>query len=541
MAATVQVPELCSEATPNSMSADVKTSQNKKMMVENQPNSNMKYNQGTDEEPEVDSRCDVRMQPPMHRPKQEIPMPVWGHSQEESPLSSIKPRLTLSAFRKPATTITQCDSSRILEDVYDLNRPGCSGVLGHGAFSTVRLALRRSDSVPVAIKSIAKHEALRSRRLRVGRFLEEWEILQKMKGHDFIIQLLDIFETEEEIQLVLEFCEGGELFNAIQRKRNRSQSLRRGQYSEDQAACITTQILRALNDLHAMGVAHRDVKPENILLLNSDENSVRVKLCDFGLARSLQPYQEEEEQQQHHGEDGKEGNISPVTPGRMRSNSVIGSSYYVAPELSDGTYDTAVDIYSLGVTLYILLCGFPPIFAGAEADKVVFPTAYWKDISEEAKQLVRKMLNNDASARITAHEALRDTWIWKHRDVITHELRKDAAKSSLKSLSCRNKINLDLVRRRLSNSLDRNRKRRRLAPPASASEKHHHILLSPKRAKVNANGTASNASASSALMALADLYRDVAQSPSAKVISSVVEHNPADPVFRRSPLPTLSV
>jgi hypothetical protein len=107
------------------------------------------------------------------------------------------PRLTLSAFRKPAANITKSDPSRSLEESYDLNQPGCCGVLGHGAFSTVRMAVRKRNSLPVAVKIIAKHEALRSQRLRVGSHLEEWEILRKMHGHEFIVQLLGVFETNE--------------------------------------------------------------------------------------------------------------------------------------------------------------------------------------------------------------------------------------------------------------------------------------------------------------------------------------------------------
>merc|ERR1712232_458014 len=92
-----------------------------------------------------------------------------------------KPRLTLSAFRRPEQTVrlTESDPTRCLENEYDLRGPGC-GVLGHGAFSTVRLGIRRSDRVKVAVKSIAKHEALRARRLRRGgrRHLDEWDILR---------------------------------------------------------------------------------------------------------------------------------------------------------------------------------------------------------------------------------------------------------------------------------------------------------------------------------------------------------------------------
>lgn len=179
-------------------------------------------------------------------------------AQTKSSGSVMKPRgLTLSAFRRPENTIrlTQADPLRRLELEYDLHGACARGVLGHGAFSTVRLAVRLSDGVQVAVKSIAKHEALRSRRLRHvqgvtlrGHYLEEWEILRRLQNHPYVINLLDVFETLEEIQLVTEYCPGGELFDAIQKKQRKNRrSGSSSSSSEAQAAQITSQILLALN------------------------------------------------------------------------------------------------------------------------------------------------------------------------------------------------------------------------------------------------------------------------------------------------------
>lgn len=406
-------------------------------------------------------------------------------------VSSTRPRLTLSAFRRPEHTIrlTDSDPLRRLEAEYDLHSPAC-GVLGHGAFSTVRLAIRRNDGVKVAVKSIAKHDALRSRRLRPRgeRQLEEWEILGRLKDHPFVINLLGVFETDEEIQLVMEYCAGGELFDAIQKKRNRSHSLRRGQYSEPQAATITTQILCALKDLHAADMVHRDVKPENVLLANNDDSTIHVKLCDFGMARSIFRTEAADSL------DG-EGNASPLTPGRSRAYSCLGSDYYVAPEVCYGTaYDTAVDIYSLGVTVYILLCGFPPVFSGSETDaKVMFPNSYWKDISESAKELVRRMLNPDPASRISARDALCHEWI-SDRGALVAETNS-------------RHVNLDLVRSRLYNSLAANK-----AAGVAPKKRPAHGRSTTVRKRNNARAVKSSTRASSALMALADLYRDVTKS-----------------------------
>jgi serine/threonine protein kinase len=478
-------------------------------------------------EAEVDSLDAPPVAEPIHLPMRESRVnEVLQNS------GSSKPRLSLSAFRRPENTVrlTDSDPSKHLEAEYDLHSLGC-GVLGHGAFSTVRLAIRRLDGVKVAVKSIAKHDALRSRRLRPRgeRDLEEWEMLRRLQDHPYVITLLDVFETDEEIQLVTEYCPGGELFDAIQKKRNRTLSMRRGQYSEAQAACITTQILRALEDLHAADVVHRDVKPENILLVDNDEDSaIHVKLCDFGLARSLfrKPSSD--------SLNSSDGESSPLTPGRSRAYSSLGSNYYVAPEICYGSaYDTAVDIYSLGVTVYIILCGFPPVFSGSEADAtVMFPNSYWKDISGDAKDLVRRMLNPDPSARITAGEALRDKWIisWNndsggggvllssHGVCIRQGVNVDVA------LDANRRVNLDLVRSRLYSSL--------AATKAAATKKRSFRNVGAAMANKKRARAGKSTRASSALMALADLYRGVKTSSTttaAMAAASVDEEDEEEP------------
>jgi serine/threonine protein kinase len=362
-----------------------------------------------------------------------------------------KPRgLTLSAFRRPenAIRLTDADPLRRLEMEYDLHCRGKSGVLGHGAFSTVRLAVRLKDGIQVAVKSIAKHEALRSRRLRrvhgkAGHkyYLEEWEILKRLHGHAYICNLLDVFETDEEIQLVTEYCPHGELFDAIQKKQMTPMGASTSSFrdrtgskvSERKAAAITYQVLRALADVHAAGIVHRDVKPENILLAKPyDGETIHVKLCDFGVARPL-VFPEEAVAVTEQDKEKVcvcDGEVSPLPPAsRSQSFSAIGSDYYAAPELSfGGSYGAAVDVYSLGVTLYILLCGFPPIFGHynfvitQESDdddsfnndsyhqEVLFPDIYWNEVSEDVKDLLRKMLHPDATTRITAKTALCDSW-----------------------------------------------------------------------------------------------------------------------------------
>jgi calcium-dependent protein kinase len=425
---------------------------------------------------EVDSRDVVSFSLPLGaHPMTRVP-PADGHG---------RPRLTLSAFRRHAIRLTKTDPERRLIAEYDLNALGCRGVLGHGAFSTVRLAIRKSDGAKVAIKTIAKHEALRSRRLRVGgrRYLEEWEILRRFQNHPYIIGLLDVFETDEEIQLVLEYCEGGELFAAIQKRRNRTLETRR--YTEAETAQITSQILCALSDLHSAGIVHRDVKAENVLLVNDKDDDVHVKLCDFGLARPL--FDQESSCDSESSDDEGSPSSAVVTPGRLqRSFSIVGSNYYAAPEVRfSERFSPASDVYSLGVTLYILLCGFPPVFAGDDELEVMFPSTYWVDVSPEAKTLVEKMLRSTPLSRITSKEALSDPWIMKYAQASWFQRT----------------ANLDLVCRRLYSSVS--------VEAASIGKKRPFSAVgsvqSPQRTRMRS---------SSVVIALADLCRGISSVPS---------------------------
>ncbi len=371
-------------------------------------------------------------------------------------------KLTLSAYRKPEETVrlTGCDASRLLENEYNLRAPGCK-VIGHGAFSTVRSALRNTDGVKVAIKSISKYDALRARRLRRpkgSKHMDEWEIMKLLQKNPYVLTLYDVFETDEEIHLVTEFCRGGELFDAIKRKSTQRSSFRRGRFSEAQAARITNQILKALVELHDLGVVHRDIKAENILLLNSDESDIQVKLCDFGMARLHQHCQ-----QSSLPEISSDGEASPSTPGLL-----FGYSVNAPPEGCHGScIGPATDIFSLGATLYILLCGFPPVFC----DNVVeFPDAYWDDISEEAKAIVRSMLHHDPKRRISAKNALKNVWIKQE----TTRIRRSISN------------NLELVRARLLRSLGDGRNASFLSSPTQGNKRRGFsgsTSGSPKKAK----------------------------------------------------------
>ena len=359
----------------------------------------------------------------------------------------------------------------MIHNKYELLDPSRCRTLGHGASSTVRLAYRRSDGQPVAVKTIAKHDALglwsKTNRWRLGARgsmssprdaagelkqqmkrrtprLDEVDVLTSLKGIcPDVVQLLDVYETHQEVQLVLEYCDGGDLFDCIKRRKqlevepqpDSSEPLIHGSFTELETAKVAMAMLDVLNVLHSKHIVHRDIKPENILLVDEDDcvgQLGEVKLTDFGLARLLHDDKETSD---------SEDELS-VTRQRSRAYSCVGSDYYAAPEVHLGLgYDTPVDIYSLGVTLYVMLCGTPPthtpsFFKSEDDDLSDEESSCMASISEEshssqgselfppelniptqARDLITKMIHHDPDKRITASEALTHEWIAKQMDV----------------------------------------------------------------------------------------------------------------------------
>jgi calcium/calmodulin-dependent protein kinase I len=209
------------------------------------------------------------------------------------------------------------------------------------------------------------------------------DILKKV-DHPNIICLREIIDTKNCLFIVTELVTGGELFDKI---------VELGQYSEKDAAVLVAKMVSAIAYLHDLGIVHRDLKPEN-LLLKDHQNITEVKIADFGLSKMLNS--------------------------QMMMQTACGTPGYVAPEVLQATgYDKEVDMWSIGVITYILLCGFPPFYnenlpelfeqiLKADYD---FPADYWKDVSEEAKDFIRKLLVVDNSKRLTGKAALQHPWL----------------------------------------------------------------------------------------------------------------------------------
>ncbi|KAF7829530.1 Calcium-dependent protein kinase 29 [Senna tora] len=253
--------------------------------------------------------------------------------------------------------------------------------LGRGQFGVTYRCTDKATGVKYACKSIGRRKLTSRKGIEDVR--REIMILQHLTGQPNIVEFKGAYEDRLSVHLVMELCSGGELFDRI---------IAQGIYSEGEAAFISRQIVTVVHVCHFMGVMHRDLKPENFLLATRDPHSP-LKATDFGLSVFI--------------EEGKE------------YRDIVGSAYYVAPEVLKRNYGKEIDVWSAGVILYILLSGVPPFWA--ENEKGIFEAILegkldlqsqpWPSISASAKDLIRKMLTYDPKKRITAADALEHPWM----------------------------------------------------------------------------------------------------------------------------------
>ncbi|GFP97008.1 CDPK-related kinase 7, partial [Phtheirospermum japonicum] len=218
----------------------------------------------------------------------------------------------------------------------------------------------------------------------------EVKILRALTGHKNLVQFYDAYEDEDNVYVVMELCDGGELLDQI--------LSRGGKYEEKDAKVIMVQILSVVAYCHFQGVVHRDLKPENFLFTSKDEHSF-LKAIDFGLSDYVKPDE--------------------------RLNDIVGSAYYVAPEVLHRSYGTEADMWSIGVIAYILLCGSRPFWSRMESGifRAVlkadpsFDEAPWPSLSADSVDFVKRLLNKDYRKRITAAQALCHPWLAGHHDV----------------------------------------------------------------------------------------------------------------------------
>ncbi|XP_078433052.1 CDPK-related kinase [Wolffia australiana] len=282
--------------------------------------------------------------------------------------------------------------------------------VGRGHFGyTCSAKLRKGElkGHKVAVKVIPK--AKMTTAIAVEDVRREVKILKALSGHPNLVQFYEAYEDDDNVYIVMELCEGGELLDRI--------LSRGGKYSEDDAKAVIVQILSVVAFCHLQGVVHRDLKPENFLFATKEENSV-LKAIDFGLSDFVKPDE--------------------------RLNDIVGSAYYVAPEVLHRSYTTEADVWSIGVVAYILLCGSRPFWARTESGifravlkaEPTFDEPPWPSLSNEAKDFVKRLLSKDPRRRMSAAQALSHPWIRNYNDtkvpldVLLFKLMKSYMRSS---------------------------------------------------------------------------------------------------------------
>ncbi|XP_051123907.1 calcium and calcium/calmodulin-dependent serine/threonine-protein kinase isoform X2 [Andrographis paniculata] len=333
-----------------------------------------------------------------------------------------------------------------LTDEYEV-----SEVLGRGGFSVVRRGKHKSTSInggtpkdvaiktlrrlgPIAIPTVssspnakntarAAKQALVSDALLTNELVVMRRIVEDVLPHPNVIHLYDVWEDSGGVHLILELCSGGELFDRI---------VAQARYNEAGAAGVVRQIAAGLVGLHQARIIHGDLKPENCLFLNKDEDSP-LKIMDFGLS-SVEDF------------------ADPVV-------GLFGSIDYVSPEaLLRDKVTPKSDVWSLGVILYILLSGYPPFIAQSNQQKqqmilngqFSFYEKTWKNVSSSVKQLISSLLKVDPNLRPTADEILRHPWVTG--DLAKQEQMDAEIVSRLQSFNARRKFRAAAMASVLSSS-----------------------------------------------------------------------------------------
>ncbi|OAY65415.1 CDPK-related kinase 3, partial [Ananas comosus] len=263
---------------------------------------------------------------------------------------------------------------------YEIGKEVGRGHFGHTCSARAKKGEIRGH--PVAVKIISK--AKMTTPISIEDVRREVKILKSLSGHTNLVKFYDACEDALNVYIIMELCEGGELLDRI--------LSRGGRYLEEDAKVIVVQILSVVAFCHLQGVVHRDLKPENFLFGTKEENSP-MKLIDFGLSDFIRPDE--------------------------RLNDIVGSAYYVAPEVLHRSYSMEADVWSTGVITYILLCGSRPFWARTESGifrSVLradpnFDDSPWPSISPEAKDFVKRLLNKDYRKRMTAPQALSHPWL----------------------------------------------------------------------------------------------------------------------------------
>jgi len=312
----------------------------------------------------------------MHQPKEdpETPTPVTAAPSAMTSVPSFSP---LAFSEMPKT--------------YEVDFTD-AGFLGSGHYASVYRGKNRSTGQAIAVKKVNK------KLTRVESLKLEVEALRKMAGHPNIVELYDVYLDDDHMYLVLELLAGGELFDRI---------VSSGAYSERDAAFHMRKIGSALQYMHSKGIVHRDLKPENLVLVDNTPESA-IKISDFGLSKILK--------------DDEEVMMT-----------ICGTKAYSAPEVgfgyrqagvprNDSGYSAKVDMWSLGVILYVIVAAYHPFDPhGVDDDRTIwsrivackwdFNDQVWETLSDSLKDLLRKLIEPDPDKRLSADEFLQHPWL----------------------------------------------------------------------------------------------------------------------------------
>jgi calcium-dependent protein kinase len=236
----------------------------------------------------------------------------------------------------------------------------------------------------------------------ISKLQEEVTVLRELRGHDNVIRLFDVFCVDNELFIITELGRGGDLFHLLTTHPKHG-------VTEAYAAKTVAEMLSAVSFLHSKSICHRDLKLENWVLESGKDVWSPLKLIDFGLSTHF-------------------------TPGQRLSR-VVGSSYYVAPEVLKKSYTEACDLWSLGVIVYMLLSGAPPFYgkndeaikASIVQGEYTFPHELFRDVSDEAMAFVSTLLSYNTEYRYTADQALTHPWLATHLDPKALQKCKDGA------------------------------------------------------------------------------------------------------------------
>mmetsp|Transcript_40028 Transcript_40028/g.83759 ORF Transcript_40028/g.83759 Transcript_40028/m.83759 type:complete len:449 (+) Transcript_40028:451-1797(+) len=282
-------------------------------------------------------------------------------------------------------------------------------VIGKGSYGQVCIASRgeaeghQSNKSGKRKKFACKCVMLRNDPKYIAKLQEEVNVLRELRGHDNVIRLFDVFCVDNELFIITELGRGGDLFHLLTTHPKHG-------VTEAYAAKTVAEMLSAVSFLHSRHICHRDLKLENWVLESGKDVWSPLKLIDFGLS-------------------------THYTPGHRLSR-VVGSSYYVAPEVLKKSYTEACDLWSLGVIVYMLLSGAPPFYGkNDEAIKASivhgeyqFPHELFRDVSDDAMAFVSCLLSYSIEYRYTAEQALTHPWLKANCDPDQLQRAKDGAR-----------------------------------------------------------------------------------------------------------------